>query len=39
VSTGMLPGKDHFSGVEFLPDLVVPKYKGIDVILGMDWLS
>jgi hypothetical protein len=27
------------SGVEFLADLVVHKSKGIDVILGMDWLS
>jgi hypothetical protein len=27
------------SGVEFLTDLVVLKSKGIDVILGMDWLS
>jgi hypothetical protein len=27
------------SGVEFLADLVVLKSKGIDVILGMDWLS
>jgi hypothetical protein len=27
------------SGVEFLANLVVLKYKGIDVILGMDWLS
>ena len=27
------------SGVEFLVDLVVLKSKGIDVILGMDWLS
>jgi hypothetical protein len=28
-----------FSGVEFLADLVVLKSKGIDVILGRDWLS
>jgi hypothetical protein len=27
------------SGVEFLADLVVLKSKGIDMILGMDWLS
>jgi hypothetical protein len=27
------------SGVEFLADIVVLKSKGIDVILGMDWLS
>jgi hypothetical protein len=27
------------SGVEFLADLVVLKSRGIDVILGMDWLS
>jgi hypothetical protein len=27
------------SGVEVLADLVVLKSKGIDVILGMDWLS
>jgi hypothetical protein len=27
------------SGVEFLADLVVLKSKGIDVVLGMDWLS
>jgi hypothetical protein len=27
------------SGAEFLADLVVLKSKGIDVILGMDWLS
>jgi hypothetical protein len=39
VSTGMHPGKDHFKWVEFLADLVVLKSKGIDVILGMDWLS
>ena len=26
-------------GVEFLADLVVLKSKGIDVILGIDWLS
>jgi hypothetical protein len=39
VSTGMPPGKDHFKWVEFLADLVVLKSKGIDVILGMDWLS
>ena len=29
----------NLSGVEFLADLVVIKSKGIDVILGMDWLS
>ena len=29
----------NLSGVEFLVDLVVPKSKGIDVILEMDWLS
>jgi hypothetical protein len=29
----------NLSGVEFLADLVVLKSKGIDVILGMDWLS
>jgi len=27
------------SGVVFLADLVVLKSKGIDVILGMDWLT
>jgi hypothetical protein len=27
------------SGVEFLADLIVLKSKGIDVILGMDWLG
>ena len=26
------------SGVEFLADLVVLKSKGIDIILGIDWL-
>jgi hypothetical protein len=39
VSTGLFSGKDHFKWVEFLADLVVLKSKGIDVILGMDWLS
>jgi hypothetical protein len=29
----------NLSGVEFLADLVVLKSGGIDVILGMDWLS
>ena len=29
----------NLSGVEFLVDLVVLKSSGIDVILGMDWLS
>jgi hypothetical protein len=29
----------NLSGVEFLADSVVLKSKGIDVILGMDWLS
>jgi hypothetical protein len=29
----------NLSGVEFLADLVVLKPGGIDVILGMDWLS
>jgi hypothetical protein len=29
----------NLSGVEFLADLVVLKSEGIDVILGMDWLS
>ena len=29
----------NLSGVEFLVDLVVLKSKGIDVILGIDWLS
>ena len=29
----------NLSGVEFLADLVVLKFKGIDVILGIDWLS
>jgi hypothetical protein len=32
-------GKDQFKWVEFLADLVVLKSGGIDVILGMDWLS
>jgi hypothetical protein len=31
--------RNILSGVEFLADLVVLKSKGIDVILGMDWLS
>jgi hypothetical protein len=39
VSTGLFSSKDHFKWVEFLADLVVLKSKGIDVILGMDWLS
>jgi hypothetical protein len=29
----------NLSGVEFLADLAVLKARGIDVILGMDWLS
>ena len=39
MSTRLFTGKDHFKWVEFLADLVVLKSKGIDVILGMDWLS
>ena len=39
MSTGLSTGKDQFKWVEFLADLVVLKSKGIDVILGMDWLS
>ena len=35
----MLQVRINLSGVEFLADLVVLKSKGIDVILGMDWLS
>jgi hypothetical protein len=27
------------SGVDFLPNLIVLDSKGIDIILGMDWLS
>ena len=36
---GCLRVRINLSGVEFLVDLVVLKSKGIDVILGMDWLS
>ena len=39
MSTRLSTGKDQFKWVEFLVDLVVLKSKGIDVILGMDWLS
>src|SRR6185503_13352240 len=36
---GCLRVRINLSGVEFLADLVVLKSKGLDVILGMDWLS
>src|SRR6185312_7541636 len=36
---GCLRVRINLSGVEFLANLVVLKSKGIDVILGMDWLS
>ena len=36
---GCLRVRINLSGLEFLADLVVLKSKGIDVILGMDWLS
>ena len=36
---GCLRVRINLSGVEFLADLVVLKCKGIDMILGMDWLS
>ena len=36
---GCSRGRINLSGVEVLADLVVLKSKGIDVILGMDWLS
>jgi hypothetical protein len=36
---GCLRVRINLSGVEFLTDLVVLKSRGIDVILGMDWLS
>src|SRR6185503_10318846 len=36
---GCLRVRINLSGVEFLADLVVLKSEGIDVILGMDWLS
>ena len=36
---GCLRVRINLSGVEFLTDLVVLKSEGIDVILGMDWLS
>jgi hypothetical protein len=36
---GCLRVRINLSGVEFLADLVVLKSSGIDVILGMDWLS
>ena len=39
MSTRLSRVRINLSGVEFLPDLVVLKSKGIDVILGMDWLS
>ena len=39
MSTRLSTGKDNFSRVKILADLVVLKSKGIDVILGMDWLS
>jgi hypothetical protein len=29
----------HIRGVEFLANLIVLESNGIDVILGMDWLS
>jgi hypothetical protein len=32
-------GKDQFKWVEFLANLVVLESRGIDVILGMNWLS
>jgi len=35
---GCLRVRINLSGVEFLADLVVLRSKGIDVILGMDWL-
>ena len=39
MSTRLSRVRISLSGVEFLVDLVVLKSKGIDVILGMDWLS
>ena len=36
---GCLRVRINLSGLEFLADLIVLKSKGIDVILGMDWLS
>ena len=36
---GCLRVRINLSGVEFLADLVVLKSKGINVILGMDWMS
>ena len=36
---GCLRVRINLSGVELLADLIVLKSKGIDVILGMDWLS
>jgi hypothetical protein len=36
---GCLRVRINLSGVEFLADLIVLKSKGIDVILGINWLS
>jgi hypothetical protein len=35
----MLPSQDSFKWVVFLADLAVLPSQGIDVILGMDWLT
>jgi hypothetical protein len=32
-------GENYFKGVEFNANLIVIDSKGIDVILGMDWMS
>ena len=39
MSTMLSTGKDQFKWGRILADLVVLKSKGIDMILGMDWLS
>ena len=39
MSTRLFEVRIDLSGIEFLADLVVLKSKGIDVILGMNWLS
>jgi hypothetical protein len=35
----MPEGEPHNKGVDFVANLIVLESKGIDVILGMDWLS
>jgi hypothetical protein len=35
----VLVGENYFKGVEFNTNLIVIDSKGIDVIVGMDWMS